>query len=171
MTSMRDREFIIQLATLASVITGVALVVWELRQSREMVHVQLVHGTISEISQERSAMYGENLAQTLSTACFSPADLSNDQFFMLDAYFSNQINRVIRARVQSQIGNFETPWRTIGIAQVQKVLAFPQGPRWISQRREAGTYDKPLLDYIESVDRTFRCEDLVRGLDDARAGE
>lgn len=130
-TENSDR--IVQWLTLFSVVIGVGLVVYELRQTREMTLTQLIHGTITQIQDERIARYGENLGEVLATACLEPDKLTPAQAFVLDAYFNAQVAIVNRYRVQVEIGGFVTEWKRLGRPVVMRVLAFPQGKAWLEQ--------------------------------------
>ncbi len=127
----QSQERFVQWATLLSVVVGVVLVVYELRQTREMTLTQLVHETITQIQDERIARYGENLGDVLATACLKPKELSPGESFVLDAYFNTQIAIVNRYLIQQRIGGFETDWEGLGRPAVLRVLAFPQGRTWL----------------------------------------
>ena len=128
---MNRFETWLQLLTLLSVVAGVALVVWELQQTRAMTLTELVHGTITDIQTDRSANYGENLAHVQYKACFEPSELTHSEAFILGAFFDNQIGRVNRYKVQADLGGFETSWRHLGSYEVREVLSYPQDRAWL----------------------------------------
>jgi hypothetical protein len=152
----------IQLATAFAVVIGIALVVWELQQTRALTSAQIAHGNMDELSQERTGLYGEELGEILALACYEPWKLTESQAFVLDAYFDNQLLRVVRYWVEVEAAGFSTDWRLLSQRHIEKILGFPRGKTWLE-----GRFSRvPYADILAFVDETSRgefmsCEETV----------
>jgi len=140
----------IQLVTAIAVIAGLALVIWELQQTRDLAFTQLAHGNMDAMSQDRSAVYGEELGEVLATACFSPEELASPQAFALNAYFQNQMTRIARVRLENEQAGMPTPWRSLSRGPLHEILSFPQGRVWVQHHPflSEGFYDPDISNFV-----------------------
>jgi hypothetical protein len=143
----------IQLATAVAVVVGIALVVWELQQTRVLTFAQVAHGNMDELSQERAGLYGENLGEVLAVACHTPGKLTEAQAFVLDAYFDNQVLRVVRYWVEVEAAGFSTDWRFLGRRHIVRILGFPQGRSWMEGRFLNGSPYAEISSFVEELSR------------------
>ena len=86
----------IQLATLAAVVAGMTLVIWELQQTRELVRAQLSADAIAQINAQDIALMGEAPATALAKACDEPDALSTENMIVLSHYYGGVVNRLRR---------------------------------------------------------------------------
>lgn len=142
--SVSDR---IQITTGLTVLVGVALVVWELNQTRNLVQTQITQETMSDFTQDNAARYGEGASIALYRACLEPENLQPQDFFVLDAYFRNQISRILRLKMPADIAGFDANWRNSGLFIMDTILRFPMGKAWLTNFR---TVDPEIQQFIES---------------------
>jgi hypothetical protein len=88
---------VIQLLTLTSVIVGIVLVMYELRQAQNLAKAQLTADSFQLMQQQQSSLMGEDPAEALSVACLSPSTLSHKQKLILFDYHQGLFNRVRRS--------------------------------------------------------------------------
>jgi len=156
----------IQLATAVAIVVGLALVIWELQQTRALTFAQVVHSNMDEISQERTGIYGEDLGEVLAIACYSPDELTRAQAFVLDAYFENQSLRVVRYWVEVETAGFSTDWQRLGARHLRKVLGFPQGRGWIEGPAFSSMPFPGITDFVEEAlnDDPMSCRETINQL-------
>ena len=68
-------ELSLQGITAISIILGIGLVVWELRQQREFVETQHVSSNMARYAASLEATMGENSAASIAQACEAPDSL------------------------------------------------------------------------------------------------
>ena len=139
----------VQVVTAAAILFGLGLVVWELQQTRSLAHTVLIHGTIDALQQDKYSLYGEELSDVLTTACFEPDRINRSQSFVLNAYFQVRMTMVQRYKTSSTAGGFDTDWRVFGGPHIREILAFPQGRAWLEDLVEPmGAFDPEFTDFI-----------------------
>ena len=84
----------IQAATVASVILGIGLVVWELRQQREFAETQHVTDNSSWYSTSVQSTMGENPAASIAVACDNPDQMSTENMVVMMSYYKEILYRV-----------------------------------------------------------------------------
>ena len=119
----------IQIATLATVVAGVALVVYELREARLMSQAQLASDAFALYQTRQLATVGEDLAQTLGRACFEPESLTPEDGFVLNDFFNAHWNGVFRL-ARMELFDFDVPASTRAQATLETILSFPSGETW-----------------------------------------
>ena len=100
-------EVQIQLVTSVAVLIGLALVVWELQQARALTIAQLSSDALDLHNERRHAVFGDDAAVALATACEEPASLTTAQRVILDSYYSTLINAIRRREVVSSTSGVE----------------------------------------------------------------
>ena len=99
-----------------AIVVGLVLVVWELQQNREATTSQLTSDGFVFHSAANLALMGEQTAEVLAKACDSPNNLSRADYYVLDAYYSEVLNRSRRIVVLQQRGSFyEEAVSSIGV--------------------------------------------------------
>ncbi|MEM7097589.1 MAG: hypothetical protein AAF541_04960 [Pseudomonadota bacterium] len=119
----------IQVFTLLAVVVGIALVVYELREARLMSQAQLSSEAFALHEQRYLTTAGEDLAQTLETACFNPSELTPKDAFILSDYYHAQWNSVRRLTNMENFG-FDVPANPLATATLENILSFPSGLAW-----------------------------------------
>ncbi len=155
---MNKAQNIIQLVTSLSVLIGLGLVIYELRQTRELTLLQLAQGSMTEMSAEQYAIYGESAAVVLRKACMEPDSLTDDELFVLDAYFRTQVFRVMRFKQQEDIAGFNWGWRSTSESMLRRIVSFPQGKRWLTQNRLRDREINALIDEVLVSESVRSCD-------------
>ena len=150
---MKSIDRWVQIVTAVAILFGLGLVVWELRQTKSLAHTVLIHGTIDALQQDKYALYGEELSEVLTTACFEPERMNRSQSFVLHAYFQVRMSMVQRYKTAATAGGFSTDWRVFGGPHVREILAFPQGRAWLEDLAEPMRAFDP--DYTEFITASF----------------
>ena len=153
---------IIQLLTLLSVLAGIALVIYELRETRRLTQAQIATERLGMITQDVAAVYGENLAAVRARACFSPENLSNEDRIILASFFMNRMNRAAGFKIDEDIADFSGYWQQQTKSAVIDVRSYPQGAAYL---RAAGAWDREFKDYVNEVldsDPPYTCKTLLQ---------
>ena len=138
MSLSRKLEFAVQLITGAAVIIGVILVVIELRQTRTLTFSQMSQERLAGAIEEKSKVYGENLADVFEKSCVSPEALTVGEALIMHDYFENQVNHIMRAFLLQVDGvGFDTAmadvdWTEAAAQFVWNIQRFPAGIAWLN---------------------------------------
>jgi hypothetical protein len=106
----------IQTATGIAVVVGLILVIVELKQGRDAIRSQLSSEGFTQIEQFRTSMLGEQAAEVIARACYSPNELTPTDLVVLDNYYSSVIGRNYRMKRLADRGGFysEDDWKAGG---------------------------------------------------------
>ena len=96
----------IQLATGIAIVLGLALVLWELNQSREATKSQLTSDGWGQIGQQNASIVGERLASVIAKACDQPDALTTTDLVVLEAHIEEQVNAIWRISSLMKRGSF-----------------------------------------------------------------
>jgi len=88
----------IQVSTMIAVLAGLGLVVWELRQVREIAIAQQASDGFAIYSQRIQAMMGERPARAVAKACDEPKSLTTEDMVVLDFYYTEVLNNMRQLR-------------------------------------------------------------------------
>ena len=141
---------LVQLLTALTLVAGIALVVWELRQSREFVSVDLVDRTLTEILESRRAKIGEDPLRAYARACNSE-DLSIQDKLVLENYFFMQMALVVRINATYQeFGGSAPSGMKIGARNIlSEVFRLEEGHRFFERFTEqAKSSQDPAVDEV-----------------------
>ena len=93
----------IQILTGLAMIIGLALVVWELQQTREVAKAQLTTDIFDEGLQISSFKIGEDLPSAFAKACEDPASLTGPDFTALNGYFIAHMYAIMKLQVRNDL--------------------------------------------------------------------
>jgi hypothetical protein len=85
---------IVQILAGIAVLMGLGLVVWELRQTREIALAQQASDGFAVYSQRVQAVMGENAAHSLAKACDEPDSLTTEDMIILDQVYTETLNNM-----------------------------------------------------------------------------
>ena len=102
---MKTNE-IVQMITGLAVIAGLALVVWELQQTRDAVKSQLTSEGMGTITQLNTSLFGENPSTVLAKACDHPTNLTTSDLVILDHYYTQLVHRTLRVQLVDSRGGY-----------------------------------------------------------------
>ena len=122
----------VQIFTGIAVLVGLGLVVWELRQSREIALAQLTSDFYMMNSQHNSALMGENPAEVIEKACDSPEELTKSEYRVLRSRFGEVLDRMRRSRsIAEQSGLMsDDEWRTWATGNFGVIFNTHPGRAW-----------------------------------------
>ncbi len=86
----------LQIITSFVVIAGLGLVIWELKQARELTQAQLTSEGWARQSERNMAIVGENGAAVLAKACDQPGTLTSGEGRIMEAITIDRLNAVSR---------------------------------------------------------------------------
>lgn len=88
----------IQALTAVAVLIGLALVVWELQQTRDLARAQLISDNHANLFAQHTSLMGENPAAIINKACVQPEKLTGEDITVLNSYFWIQLTTPLRIR-------------------------------------------------------------------------
>jgi hypothetical protein len=71
----------VQVLSAVAILAGLALVIFELNQTRQLANAQLYGDRISDWMYVRGTTLSENFSSVRAKACFNPTELSNAEYF------------------------------------------------------------------------------------------
>ena len=158
---------VVQLVTALGVLIGIALVIWELQQTRDLARAQLTSDTFDFMMQRHSAVMGEDLADALATACASPEELTLKQKITLEQYYFSLVDQIRRNLViEANSGiTYQTKeqWAASTRWQFGYILNNSYGRWWWDQLKEAPEDIKVIADQARN-DRVS-CKEHFEGFD------
>ncbi len=149
----------IQVATVTSVILGIGLVVWELRQQREFAETQHVTDNSSWYSASVQSAMGDNPAASIAVACDNPDEMSTADMVVLMSYYQDILYRVRNQYALQAVTSLKTfGWKEAADGNLPIIFATEFGLWWW----ENGTTAEPEIqeygDQIrENLPATFSC--------------
>ena len=136
----------IQLATLVSVIVGVGLVIWELRQAHTLSRAQLTSDSLSSINSVYLTASGENLSAALETACLKREELTLKESIEINAYYFSLLNVTLRVyHLAERDGIYPSGYWQRALGNLLPILASEYGQIWFRERSNRD-YPQELLD-------------------------
>lgn len=105
MQKLTTTDWVQVIATLA-IVVSIALVLIELRQSREIAVAQLISDEWAMEASLKIAMLGENPALVLAKACSHPSELTREDTEILDNYVQSKLAQIGRKRQISALTGF-----------------------------------------------------------------
>lgn len=154
-------NFIAQILTLVSVLAGLALVIYELQETRRLVQIQVTAETLSEMSQERSARYGERLAEARALACTNPSQLSLADRYRMADFFHNQMNRAAGFKLANDIADFGNDWKYQARSAANVIRSYPGGEDFLKRATAWDPEFKGFIDELIATEPPFNCKGLT----------
>ncbi len=71
-----------------SILLGIGLVVWELRQTKDLAEAQMLHEAIAQSVSVRAVTISERFGEVRAKACFHPAELTDGELFEMYEFHS-----------------------------------------------------------------------------------
>ena len=93
---MRSQQLVdwVQIITGLAVVVGIGLVIWELQQAREIARFEQFNTSFAQYSARVHTQMGENAASAVAKACDHPDDLTTEEMFVLDRYYTDVLNNI-----------------------------------------------------------------------------
>ena len=158
-------ELWVQLFTAVALALCLFMVWVELQQTRQANLTELEQLRVEATIQERSIIFGEDLALVLETACFEPAQLSRVERLILHNFFEVQVLQMFRIYLLNTLGDYnDTPWERLARHHAQRLLSFPPGRTWLTTHPYYSDGIGPLKEYLKNFkrDEAYSCENVLR---------
>lgn len=102
----------VQVLGTVSVLAGLALVIIELRQAKELAVIQISSDGHAYNQQLDAMLVGDNLATTMAKLADSKAQLSAEDLYRYDGYAFSKITLIRRSVGLAKLGFYDVDWTT-----------------------------------------------------------
>lgn len=131
----------LQIATGIVVIVGLALLIWELEQARELTQAQLTSEGWARLSERNLVLVEKSNAQVLTKACEEPGQLSNVELTMLDLITQDRLNALNRIYALSRDAQLyldqDRDWSRFSESTFNRIFATQFGRVWWEQSKNS----------------------------------
>ena len=121
----------IQIITTLAVVAGLAIVILELQQSREIARYQINLSTITLAQTEFMSRYGDEVVKAMAKACRTPSELTAEDAFTLDALFNYHVYFIGLQKAKGDLGSVNAAWKIEARRRVAFITGFPSGENWL----------------------------------------
>ena len=157
-------HFAAQLLSGVAILIGLALVVWELRQTQDLVRAQLVSEGWLELTETARASLSETFADTRAKACMRPLELSESELVEMSTYHWILIDQIERSKGYQDIGRFTaTSWETLAHRNLEELLSSEIG-RAEYETWNLRPYLKTIGDAILADSESPNCGDYYQSI-------
>ena len=95
------------------ILIGLALVIFEIRQNTDLLRLQFINDDLLVSAQTESPMLGEDPAEAMMKAMYTPEDLTYADFRTVDAYLVSKMDLLTRRYLLGQEGILDqSAWKT-----------------------------------------------------------
>ena len=121
----------VQIVSGIALVAGLALVLIEMRQTKQLVRTQLIAESEALGLSRNLTLLGENPARALAKTCDSDSEMSREEALVLNHLYYSHLYTVFRAYEVDTRGGFEDEyWKAIGEARLREIFATPHGRAW-----------------------------------------
>jgi len=110
-----------------SILLGIGLVVWELRQTKDLAEAQMYHEAIAQSLSVRAVTISERFGEVRAKACFRPDELTDGELYEMYEFHSMLMHTVNRLRLVKDVGNFEYSWEDLAKPNMKTYLSTSVG--------------------------------------------
>ena len=125
-----DISHLIQLATAFSVLVGIGLVVFELRQAKAIATANLIAQQFQFGSAQTTAMLGDNAAQSWVKGCIDPEALDPEDVAILDIIHWSIFNKINLLGILRDRANLDLELTSYAEGVAKEIFATPYGRSW-----------------------------------------
>ena len=144
----------VQVVTTIAVVVGLALVIYELRQTSQIAKAQLLSDGFTIEMDRTNVLMGENPMEAVATACVSPRELTLAQSQVLSVYFNGLLFRSVRQkRIAQETGFFDEIWDAQLPATFRLIMRTHYGRIWWQERRQVWLSRDP--EVLKAGDRQY----------------
>lgn len=141
----------IQIATAIALLLGIGLVIYELRQTRDLASSNFQSETLLSRINSAHAVGGEYIADAIANACRSDADLSAKDIVVLGAYFEQLYVQAGRLHHLEASREFGIPVEVLLPFYYKKITDIPLGWDWLQNQFKSVPPTDRRYEFIESV--------------------
>ena len=121
----------VQIVSGIALVAGLALVIIEMRQTKQLVRTQLIAESEALGLSRNLTLLGENPAKALAKTCDPNSEMSREEALVLNHLYYSHLYTVFRAYEVNTRGGFEDEyWKDIGEARLREIFATPHGRAW-----------------------------------------
>lgn len=149
-----------QLLAALAVFVGLALVIYELRQTQTLARASIMASHWDQVLENERAMLGENPADAMSKICQPLTELTPEERQVVSAMFGIRMSMVERTRLIEEIVDMGVPWEEYAYYHLRTGLAMPIGQHdfvtgvdFDSQTGEEGVVNGWPIEYQPIVER------------------
>ncbi len=159
----------LQIITSAVVIAGLGLVIWELKQARELTQAQLTSEGWARLSERNMAIVGENGAEVLAKACDQPDALTRTDVEIMQVITHDRLTAINRIHALNLDAGLYTgagmDWTRFSEQTFRDIFATEFGRVWWRATRQRWAPEVTELGdrYLDQAGR-LTCGDLAREL-------
>ena len=125
-----------QLLTTVAVLAGLTLVVFELRQAKELTQAQIVSEAFTRGVTLELAKMGEDPRSALFKAEFRPQDLTEDDAVTLDGFYMFTTMTWWEMQLSDEIAGLDRRWRQNITAGSKVIFASEPAKRWFEVQED-----------------------------------
>ena len=156
----------VQIVSSIVLVAGLALVVSEMRQSKQLAQAQLASDSYNLAVERHLAAMGEDLAKAHTRACDNIESISREDSFVLLHWYLNLVRITTRAREIDQIGSFDNErWQGVARNNLRAILSGPGGRRFLEAHPISRDPEyKEIIDSIDTKECQILLQDAIQGL-------
>ena len=136
------------------ILIGLVLVILEIRQNSDLLRLQFINDGLLIVAQTESPILGDNPADVMMKAMYSPGELTYADFRVIDAYFVTKIDLIYRRYQLGQEGVLdEDAWKSGDLGFSFEWLFGNKFGRlwWEHEGRRAYSGTPEIVDFVDSA--------------------
>jgi hypothetical protein len=120
-----------QLTGNIAIVVGLAIVIYELNQNKELAYAQMFEQGHSEFDNQFLATQGDDPRRTFFKAEFCAEQLTGADVVTLSAYYERYVSSWQRIYRTNRIADLDRPWRAVIRKDVRTVFSGEVARRWL----------------------------------------
>ena len=147
----------IQLITAVAVLAGLTLVIFELRQAKDLTQAQIVAEAFTRGVNLQLSIMAEDPRSALFKAEFRPDELTAEDAVTLDSYYTTETMMMREMQLSDQIAGIDRRWRRNIAGMAEVVFGSKPARRWFEVQEDQLSPEiaEIIRNAIESSDRVF----------------
>jgi len=121
----------LQLVSNLAIIAGLGIVIYELNQTKQIAHAQIIQNDFASHVSRYIATMGEDPRETLARAAFHPDELSEEDAVVLDAFYNIIATNWTNVQRTSELIDLDRPWKFVVQSTTRKYFTTEPGRRWL----------------------------------------
>ncbi len=121
----------LQIVSNIAIIAGLAIVVYELNQSRDLAFGEMINGEYSMINDRYLAAMGDAPHHAFAKAAFDPSTITSQDAVVLDAYYNAVIYGWYKVIRMTETTGIERDWRGTVSNSARETFTTEPGRRWL----------------------------------------
>lgn len=122
----------VQLLGNLAIVAGIAIVIFELNQNKQLAYAQMFSEGHSELDNQFLAMQSDDPRRTFFKAEFCPNELSGEDVVTLSAYYERYVSGWQRIYRTNRIADLNRPWQAVVAKDIRTVFSSNLARRWLT---------------------------------------